>query len=77
MKKIILSFGLLIAFNFAHSQVVKDTLIVWVSGVNVYDSLGNVTIYQRTFHSIPTCQDTLDFGIRRDQLDPADKPRRK
>jgi hypothetical protein len=60
MKRIIV-IALLFTLNKAFSQNKRDTTIIWYS-VPCHDSLGNVTVYKKTFHHIPTRHDTIEFG---------------
>jgi hypothetical protein len=45
----------------ALALVTNDTSITMRS-VPYYDSVGNVTIYTRTYDHIPTSKDTVEFG---------------
>ena len=61
MKKIITTIALIFSLNNVFSQNKRDTIIVWYS-IPCYDSLGNVTVYKKTYDHIPTKQDTVEFG---------------
>ena len=64
VKLIIILIILLLFIDKSYSQTKKDTLITWIS-IPDYDSLGNLTIYKKTFNHIPTRKDTLSFKWRR------------
>jgi hypothetical protein len=66
VKIIIILVILLLLIDKSYSQTKKDTLITWYS-IPCYDSVGNVTIYKKTFHHIPTRKDSLSFKWRRDE----------
>jgi hypothetical protein len=61
MKKIITTIVFIFTLNNVFSQNKRDTTITWYS-VPCYDSLGNLTIYKKTYNHIPTRYDTIEFG---------------